>query len=168
MTVLLVAYVLCAFGTAIYYYEKREMDLFTCIISSLLITPLLSSFVLHYFMPIRKGKPKYAPNPITYFKMKAGIVLKIGKPKLFLCLKVIGVVVVALVILNPSYSSFKEYAGNLNTSTKKVVCKRVSNYLIYSVYEKHIVHINSNDRWVEQPVGEQYIGFLMNFYPATP
>lgn len=85
-----------------------------------------------------------------------------------------GIVVIILWLLNPSFTRFKEFSGSLNSyyipgqyysskvkpeNKQEVVRRRVSNYLLWSVYE-----IGTADyKGVYTPTG-RYIGVLMNFY----
>lgn len=164
MIVGIIVYAFCAYWTGSYYYKRRDVDLFTSILSCLVFTPLMGGIILYFLMPIRKGYTESVKS-VNPFNIKIPR-LKYRKRTRKWLLRGIGIILILMILLNPSYRAFKEYAGDLNTSTKKWVCKRVSNYLIYSVYEKTVVYMNRYDRWVEKEgEGERYIGFLMNFYP---
>jgi hypothetical protein len=149
MIVYILIYTLSSICTAWFFYKKKDVDLFTSILSCIVFTPILGGIILYFLIPDRARKPQF--DPFVYLKIRWISVCS-------------GGVVLLMIALNPSYSAFKEYSGDLNTSTKKWVHNRVRNYLIYSVYERHIVYKTYTDRWMEKPETERYVGFLMNFY----
>lgn len=73
-------------------------------------------------------------------------------------------VLLILILLNPSYTSFKEYTTDVNTTRKRMICRRISNYLIFSVYQSQIV-VWDEGEYVYEP-SKKYIGIWMNFYPV--
>lgn len=72
-------------------------------------------------------------------------------------------ILIALMLLNPSLKAFKEYSGDIETNKRKVVYKRVANYLIFSVFEKKVYEIGYVDDASEE-YSEKYTGFVRNFW----
>lgn len=68
---------------------------------------------------------------------------------------------IVLWALNPSMKQFKEYANDFTSTHRKVVYKRIKNYLVYSVYEKQVVTIEDGEYVPHPPT--RYKGFCMNF-----
>ena len=76
---------------------------------------------------------------------------------------VIGVIIAFLWLTNPSYARFKEFGADVSTTYRKVIFKRTSNFIIFSIYHKQI--IISDGGWTPNVKSEEkYIGLLMNFY----
>ena len=85
---------------------------------------------------------------------------------------IIGVITFIMWLLNPSFTRFKEFSGTMdsyyNGSTKpknklEVVRWRVSNYLLWSIYE-----IGTADYEGQYKFKNRYVGVLMNFFDVTP
>lgn len=66
--------------------------------------------------------------------------------------KVFILIILIFIILNPSYSNFKEYTG-LNGKSAEYLHKK-NNFLLFSIYK------NAKD-------GKIYLGVLMNFIVIT-
>lgn len=74
---------------------------------------------------------------------------------------------IVIMVLNPSFASFKEFTTDYKNKDRVIIQKRVSNYLLFSVYEKQILDF-SNDR--QNPTiteDEKYVGFVLNFFDIT-
>lgn len=74
---------------------------------------------------------------------------------------------IVIMVLNPSFASFKEFTTDYKKKDRVIIQKRVSNYLLFSVYEKQILDF-SNDR--QNPTiteDEKYVGFVLNFFDIT-
>jgi hypothetical protein len=67
-------------------------------------------------------------------------------------------------LLNPSYSSFKQYAPDWTSTKRKVIYSRVKNYLVYSVYEKTVMVYDPEDQQLKEESSVRYRGFLLNFF----
>lgn len=74
-----------------------------------------------------------------------------------------ALIVIVLIFLNPSLRAFKEYNSDLETKGQKVVYRRVSNYLIFSIFEKVVYEVDRYDD-AEVKSSERYTGFLRNFW----
>ena len=76
---------------------------------------------------------------------------------------VIGAVITFLWLTNPSYARFKEFGADVSTAYQKVIFKRTSNFIVFSIYHKQV--ISSDGGWtLNVKSDERYIGFVMNFY----
>ena len=67
-----------------------------------------------------------------------------------------------LMLLNPSYTRFKEYSQELTNAQRKVVYKRTFNGLVFSIYQKQIFDIEEDEPPTPE-TPEKYLGFCMNF-----
>jgi hypothetical protein len=69
----------------------------------------------------------------------------------------IAVVLLFLIITNPSMKRFKEF----NNSE---VQRRVSNYIIFSIYKTGDDIYNVDDHYIMGRQNEKYVGIAFNFY----
>lgn len=80
---------------------------------------------------------------------------------------VIGIIITFLWITNPSYTRFKEFGADVSTTHRKVIFKRTSNFIVFSIYQKQIIIADGG--WTPHVESdEKYIGLLMNFYKTKP
>lgn len=84
---------------------------------------------------------------------------KVLKILLICVLLAVGV----MVILNPSIKKFKDFSYELEAGEKKVVYRKVSNFFIYSIYEKKIFEVDEYG-YITEKYSEKYIGFMGNFW----
>lgn len=83
-------------------------------------------------------------------------------------------VILLLWLLNPSYKRFEEFANDYTDARRKVVCKRVFQGVIYSVYERQTVTMTMTTKEAreygydepqyEYSTPERYYGFCLNFF----
>jgi hypothetical protein len=71
----------------------------------------------------------------------------ITKKIILITVSIIGLVLLVLIILNPSASQFRDFTGN-----SPIYISRKTNYLIYSVYD-------------DTYNGVEYYGVFANFFP---
>lgn len=85
----------------------------------------------------------------------------------------VGIIVV-LWILNPSYKHFEEFSNGYTDTRRKIICKRVFQGIVYSVYERQVVTMTMTTKEAreygydepqyEYSPPERYYGFCLNFY----
>jgi hypothetical protein len=76
-------------------------------------------------------------------------------------------VVVIMILLNPSYDSFQEFATDYKNKTRVIVDSRVHNYLIFSVYEKKILNFEDDPDNPKVEDDKRYVGIFLNFFDVT-
>lgn len=72
--------------------------------------------------------------------------------------------VITLMFLNPGYSKFTEYTPDVKTKSHYSLRKKVSNYIVFSVYEISTFDFDSDDEVFKLTSRQQYYGFGQNFY----
>lgn len=80
-------------------------------------------------------------------------------------LSVITIVIVLLlmIILNPSYNSFKQFATDYKNKYRVVVHSRLKNYILFSIYEKKVLNLYEDEQHPTVEEDKKYVGILMNF-----
>jgi len=89
--------------------------------------------------------------------------------KLKLLLFTIASLVLIMIITNPSYNKFKEYANESKGPLKQIAYRRTSNYLFFSIYEKQVntaINKYAYERNSFKATTTRYVGIFMNFYPS--
>lgn len=71
---------------------------------------------------------------------------------------VLGSVLAIFILTNPSPRRFKEYIGDLDLKGYANVCRRTTNGIVFSIYERQVI----------QPDGyrqekERFVGVFLNF-----
>lgn len=76
-----------------------------------------------------------------------------------------GLIIILLVLMyfNPSLNTFKEYDASIDPIEEKTVYRRVSNFLIFSIFEKKVYEVH-DDGWSRYKYSYKYTGFLGNFW----
>ena len=173
-----ILYVVLCYSTANYHYKKRSFDLFWGTVICVFLSPFIGGIILSFFKE-KAIQPKTEPKKIYQAPTSkpAATSNPVAKPAKPLIPKInfsfnknilkymIGILTVFLVIMimgNPSYNKFKEFTPDVTTKKHYALRKRVTNYLIYSVYEIQRFDLDDYDEF--QSTTQRYIGFMMNFY----
>ena len=77
--------------------------------------------------------------------------------------QITAIILLLLMLLNPSYTRFKEYSQELTNARRKVVYKRTFNGLVFSIYQKKIFDVYEGKTPTPKK-SEKYLGFFMNFF----
>lgn len=83
-------------------------------------------------------------------------------------LYIVGIIIIGLVVTNPSTSRFKDYAADVNLKNQRYVFKRTQNWLLFSIYKKELHYYNSDTESMEILNTETYLGIFLNFVNITP
>jgi len=140
------------------FWLKRIVNIFRWVIGLL----LLISFALAVIFTITDAE---RPDATGLLYSSASLILGLLiTPPTFIFLKkhrwIAILILVILVISNPSLSSFRNFAKDIDDS-KTTIFKKKSNYFIFSIYEKEWPITGNYQR---QSQSEYYIGFLGNFF----
>ena len=87
---------------------------------------------------------------------------------LYRAAKIIGklmlVIILVAIVLNPSHKRFKEFSEELNYERYKYVFRKTHDYIIFSTFEK-IKYMFNEDYEIYKPIStEEYTGCFFNFY----
>lgn len=85
------------------------------------------------------------------------------------CGIIIGILIIILIITNPSYTKFKNYSKDIPIKQVYINTKQLSNEFIYSVYIKETVY--TWNAYGKDKIGyierTKYIGILSNFFELS-
>lgn len=71
---------------------------------------------------------------------------------------VLAGIITILILTNPSANRFKEYIGDLDLKGYANVCRRTTNGIVFSIYERQIIQPDGY-----QQEKERFIGIFLNF-----
>lgn len=78
-------------------------------------------------------------------------------------LLVIGFLLIAIMILNPSVKRFKEFCNQTESKNIETAYRKIKNYFIFSVFEKETGEMDEYGE-VSNRRTSMYIGFMGNFW----
>ncbi len=79
-------------------------------------------------------------------------------------LPIIAIIAIVLILTNPSYRRFNQFAADLNVEPYKIITRKLNDCLIFSTYERKIYKQDDYSKKYELLMDEIYYGYLLNFH----